>query len=195
MLNTFGCKLKLEQWAEGIYFFPEGFNTGLAVRLRSPQVAINKLPDNPATLWLRILGKGTKQKQAIQQLLELPETNSLRNQVLQEIVNWRIVVDNKQNVTDEEKEWIMSLSPAYVKWREDTLQEGRQEGRQEGQRLVLENLLKVRFGQMDSALASIISPLLKLPSEESARLLIELSRSELLTRFESDRFAARRDRI
>ena len=56
LLNTFGCKLKLEQWAEGIYFFPEGFNTGL--------VAINKLPDNPATLWLRILGKGTKQKQA-----------------------------------------------------------------------------------------------------------------------------------
>ena len=89
----------------------------------------------------------------------------------------------------------MSLSPAYVKWREDTLQEGRQEGRQEGQRLVLENLLKVRFGQMDSALASIISPLLKLPSEESARLLIQLSREELLTRFESDRFAARRDRI
>ena len=118
--------------------------------------------------------------------MELPETNSLRNQVLQEIVNWRIVVDNKQNVTDEEKEWIMSLSPAYVKWREDTLQEGRQEGRQEGQRLVLENLLKVRFGQMDSALASIIEPLLKLPSEESARLLIQLSREELLTRFESD---------
>ncbi len=106
---------------------------------------------------------------------------------IQEIVNWRIVLDDKQNVTDEEKEWIVSLSPAYVKWRKDTLQEG--------QRLVLENLLKVRFGQMDSALASIIDPLLELPSEESARLLIELSREELLTRFESDRFAARRDRI
>ncbi|MBH8566444.1 hypothetical protein I8748_30560 [Nostoc sp. CENA67] len=73
----------------------------------------------------------------------------------------------------------MNLSQAYLEWREATLQEGQKDER----RQVVENLLRVRFGSLDEELERIIEPLLQLPPQEYSRLLLELSREELLTRF------------
>jgi len=58
-----------------------------------------------------------------------------------------------------------------------------EQARQQGQRGVIENLLASRFGSLDEELAAIISPLLTLPPEEFAPLLLQLSREELLSRF------------
>ncbi|MDV2996880.1 MAG: hypothetical protein N4J56_006585 [Chroococcidiopsis sp. SAG 2025] len=69
----------------------------------------------------------------------------------------------------------MNLSPAYLQRIE--------EARQEGQRVVIENLLKTRFGAIDEKLSRIIEPLLQLPPEEFTRLLLQSSREELLNRF------------
>lgn len=55
--------------------------------------------------------------------------------------------------------------------------------KEEGQREIIENILKVRFGALDEQLASIVDSLLALPPEEYTRLLLELSREDLLTRF------------
>ena len=55
--------------------------------------------------------------------------------------------------------------------------------KEEVQREIIENILKVRFGALDEQLASIVAPLMTLPSEEYTRLLLELSREDLLTRF------------
>ncbi|MEQ8536826.1 MAG: hypothetical protein RIB93_05090 [Coleofasciculus sp. D1-CHI-01] len=93
----------------------------------------------------------------------------------------------------------MNLSPAYLKWQEETLQEGRlegiqegrlegiqegiQEGRLEGQRQMAENFLRVRFGSLDEELSSAIAPMLQLPPPELTRLLFNLSREELLVWF------------
>lgn len=73
----------------------------------------------------------------------------------------------------------MELSPLVLQWRE----EARQEGRQEGERVVIENLFKVRFGELDEELAAIVEPVLELPPEEFTQLLLQLSREELLARF------------
>ncbi|MBW4504910.1 MAG: hypothetical protein KME64_00085 [Scytonematopsis contorta HA4267-MV1] len=76
----------------------------------------------------------------------------------------------------------MNLSQAYLEWEQDT----EQRGKQEGQRQVVENLLLARFGEVDSQLAAIIQPILSLPPQEYASLLLQLSnlsREELLTRF------------
>lgn len=62
-----------------------------------------------------------------------------------------------------------------MKWREDALQEERRE--------MAENLLIVRFGSLDEELASASALLLELPTEELTRLLLTLSREELLERF------------
>ena len=50
-------------------------------------------------------------------------------------------------------------------------------------RLMIENILRVRFGAIDEQLNSLIEPLLKLKEEEIAQLLLTLFREELLSRF------------
>jgi predicted hydrocarbon binding protein len=81
----------------------------------------------------------------------------------------------------------MNLSPAYQRWQEETLQKGRQEGRQEGRleerQQMVENVLKARFGSLDEELSGAIAPMLQLPPEELTRLLLNLSREELLVWF------------
>jgi hypothetical protein len=84
----------------------------------------------------------------------------------------------------------MSLSPAYLKqreeWKQEGLEEGRQEGRQYEQRLTVESLLVVRFGNLDEELSAIISQLMELSPTERTQLLLNLSREELLARFKVD---------
>ena len=175
LLNGFGARVEPDGWSAGVYFLPAALRTAL--------VALNQLPRTPETLWLRILGKGATQQQAISELLELPKGHPLRNNVLELLANWRLTLDERQTVDEDERMLMMNLSPAYLRWREETLQEGKQEGKHEGQRVVVENLLRVRFGTLDEELSKVIEPLLQLPPEEFTRLLLNLERSELLSRF------------
>ena len=80
----------------------------------------------------------------------------------------------------------MSLSPAYLKQREEWKQEGLEEGRQYEQRLTVESLLVVRFGNLDEELSAIISQLMELSLTERTQVLVNLSREELLARFKVD---------
>ena len=81
----------------------------------------------------------------------------------------------------------MRLAPLYQQDREQArfegIQEGQLEGIKQGERLVVENLLRVRFGLLDNELQAIIEPLLAFPPEEFTPLLMQLSRSELIARF------------
>ena len=54
---------------------------------------------------------------------------------------------------------------------------------QNAQRSIIENIIKVRFGDLDEQLGSTIPALLELPAEEFTPLLMQLSREELLARF------------
>jgi len=182
LLESFGAEQQLDNWHPGVYFLGEALKTVV--------VAINQLPPTPETLWLRILGKGATQEQAIDELIALPPEHPLRSNVLELISTWRVNLESKENLTEDERDLIMQLSPAYLKWREDTLQEGKQEGLQagrlEGERLVVENLLKIRFGSLDESLSRALESMLELPPEELASLLLQLSREELLARFGVD---------
>jgi hypothetical protein len=146
---------------------------------RTALVAIDQLPVNPNTLWLRVLGRGTTQQQAIQELLTLAIGNPLRNNLLEILSNWRINIQLRQNQDEENQELIMNLSPAYYQWREEAVLQGRQEER----RTIIENSFRVRFGEIDEELSSTIEPLLQLPVEEFTRFVFTLSRDELVQRF------------
>jgi hypothetical protein len=63
-------------------------------------------------------------------------------------------------------------------------EEGVQKGVTEERKQVIQNLLKMRFGDLDEALTATIEPLLNLPAEEYTRLLLEGSREELIAWFE-----------
>lgn len=84
-----------------------------------------------------------------------------------------------QNQDEEDRELLMRLTPLYQQDRE----QAKQQGIQQGERLVVENLLKVRFGEINNELQEIIEPLLALPPEEFTPLLLQLSREELINRF------------
>ena len=108
-------------WGKGIYFVPYIYKMGI--------VAIHQLPVNEDTLWLRVLGKGTTQKRAVEELVSLPNGNPFRENLLEILANWRINLELRDNLSNEQQEDIMNLSPAYLKQREEWKLEGKEEGR------------------------------------------------------------------
>ncbi|MBD2386847.1 hypothetical protein [Cylindrospermum sp. FACHB-282] len=186
LLAGFGATQKAD-WLPGVHFLPEYLRTAI--------VAIHQLPRIQETLWIRILGRGTTQKQAIDELETLPSNNPFRRATLELLYNLQKSLVISQTPEADDKVLIMRLTPYYQQDREQAIQEGRQkgiqegiqegrqEGRQEAQRQLVENLLRVRFGSLDAQLSAIIEPLLALPAEEFTPLLVNLSREELINRF------------
>lgn len=188
ILAGFGAQTK-EKWETGVYFLPKYQKTAI--------VAINQLPIIEDTLWLRVMGRGKTQTEAITQVVKLSENNHKWERLVEIFASWRKNLELNSNVSDEERELIMSLSPAYLKqreeWKQEGIEEGRQQGRQQGQkdgqRLMVESLLAVRFGNLDEELSAIVSPLMELSLTERTQLLLNLSnlsRQELLARFKVD---------
>lgn len=131
-----------EVWGNGIYF--------LATSLRTAIVAINQLPDTEETLWLRLLGKGQTQKQAISEVMAFDRKDSRRSSILRLLVSWKISIEITGQV-EEEAELIMTLSQAYLEWEQQTEQTAEA-------RLVL-RLLNRRIGEISSTLQSQIQAL------------------------------------
>jgi len=53
--------------------------------------------------------------------------------------NWKIVLDEKREaLREEERELVMNLSPAYLKWKEETLRAGEQRGIEIGEQRGIE---------------------------------------------------------
>lgn len=184
ILAGFGAQTK-EKWETGVYFLPKYQKTAI--------VAINQLPITEDTLWLRVMGRGKTQTEAITQVVKLSENNHKWERLVEIFASWRKNLELNSNVSDEERELIMSLSPAYLKqreeWKQEGIEEGRQQGQKDGQRLMIESLLAVRFGNLDEELSAIVSPLMELSLTERTQLLLNLSnlsRQELLARFKVD---------
>jgi len=140
-----------------------------------------------------MLGRGRVQQQAIDELEALPQNHPLRTNTLSLLYNLRqnLEVRQDQDLEEGDREIIMRLTPLYQQDREQAIlegeqrgiQQGVQQGVQQGERLVIQNLLQVRFGDVDEELAEIVEPLLALPPEEFTPMLLQLSREELLARF------------
>ncbi|EDN70991.1 conserved hypothetical protein [Beggiatoa sp. PS] len=195
LVTGFGASQILEDWGPGIYF--------LAPDLKTAIVAINQLPKTKETLWLRILGKGQIQQKAIEELLALPDDNTLRLMILELLSTWHITMKLKNHLTDDEQELIMNLTPAYKQWYQKTLlegmrqglheglqeglqkgtQQGTQQGRFEERREFIENMLQNRFGLLDTTLLQVVEPLVKLSPNELSPILLRYSREELIAKF------------
>ncbi len=78
ILKLFKAEIR-EDWEKGIYFLPQASSTAIVV--------IHQLPVNEETLWLRMLGKGKVQENAIDQLKSLPTDNPYRDRVLELVSN------------------------------------------------------------------------------------------------------------
>ncbi|BAZ16809.1 hypothetical protein NIES4071_86870 [Calothrix sp. NIES-4071] len=165
-------------WGKGIYTSP-----GV---LRVAIIVANKLPRTPETLFFRLFGTGKVQERAIKEVKALPLDDKQRPQILKLLSSWKITIEVEQPTNEDERRLAMLLEEVYQEWEEKTRRQGLEQGRELGQSLLIENMLKARFGELDSELTSIIPLLLALPTEEYANLLLSLSnisRSDLIARF------------
>ncbi|MEG4988124.1 hypothetical protein QUB08_20455 [Microcoleus sp. BR0-C5] len=193
LVDSFNAIPDTENWMQGIYFLGESLRTAI--------VAIHQLPETPDTLWLRILGKGGVQQRAISQLSALAADDPLRIIALELLYRLQsnLVTDAPQELEPEERELIMAIAPLFQQQiqaaqqqaREEGLEQGLEEGlergRQEQQRLILENFLRVRFGELSPKMTAFLSPISRLAAAEFTVLLLAIS---MLTVDESGREAA-----
>ncbi|MEB3161987.1 MAG: hypothetical protein VKK80_02050 [Prochlorothrix sp.] len=105
----------------------------LAPLLGTHLIILHQLPKTPATLWLRLLGRGRCQREAIQEVLALPTFTSYRDLALQLLANWKIALETLPPIQSEEEATLMALSQAYLEWEAKTLHQGEQRGIQIGE--------------------------------------------------------------
>jgi hypothetical protein len=179
LLSGFRAQADEENGLTGMYF--------LGDFLRAAVIAINQLPITPETLWLRLLGKGATQQQAIAELAALPRDNSLRATTLELLFNWRITIESRPDLDEDDQAVIMQLTPLYREQLDEALAQGLQQGVAAERRTTITNLLSARFGALDEPLTAIASTIIQLSAEDYTRLLLQLpslSREELLTQFQ-----------
>lgn len=164
ILSDTQATIQPEEWGAGVYV--------LAPMLRTALVVIHHLPLTGDTLWLRLLGRGKVQQQAVADLLELAPEDPMRQNVLRALSNCRIVVSAKQEeLEEEEKELIMNLSPAFLEWEQSTLNQGRQE-----EALAMaKRVLARRMGTIDPMLQQKIEQLSTKKLEELVEILFDLA--------------------
>ena len=182
LLRQLAYKANRKTWGPGIYCSGS--------LLKVVFVAINQLPVTPETLWIRLMGRGQTQKQAIAELIALPEASEFRSQTLRLLTQWKITIETSSLQTEDEQELAMNFSDAFLQWEQKTeqrgIQTGIQQGKQEERSMIVENLLKARFGAVDEALAAVVPPLASLPPEDYAQWVLQLSglsREALLAQF------------
>ncbi|MEH2041399.1 DUF4351 domain-containing protein [Nostoc sp.] len=173
-LSSFGTMQKAG-WLSGVHFLPDALRTAI--------VAIHQLPQTPETLWLRLLGRGSVQSQAIIELQALPLDYPYQKQTLELVYNLRENLKVNQELEADDRELIMRLEPLYQRDREQAKEEGRQEGRQEGREegrqegkedLIL-RLLNRRIGEIDASLIGRIKGLSIEQLENLGEALLDFS--------------------
>ncbi len=181
ILAGFGATPK-EEWNTGIYFLPPELMTGI--------VAVHQLEVLQETLWLRILGRGKVQANAVEELKSLPENYPYREIVLELIYGlWNTLQRNQANresLETQDIEVIMSLRNIYrqemAKLQEEATQEGIQEGIQQNLKNNIISILEKRFQIIPSELTNLINSISDIPKLQN--LLLETISVSSLDEFE-----------
>jgi len=150
-----------ESWLSGIYF--------LGTEIRTAIVAIHQLPCIQETLWLRILGRGSVQKQAIDELESLPENHPFRQGTLEVLYNLQQHLQVNQELEEDDRELIMRLAPLYQQDLEQAIQKARQEAIQETRQEDIEREVRLIMRLINRQIGEIDLPL----TEQVRQLSIE----------------------
>ena len=126
---------------------------------RTALIAINQLPLTEENLWIRLLGKGRTQREAIDQIFSFPTDDPRRSVVLQLLATWKISLEITQSIEQEDEETMVMLSKAYVEWEERTKQQGVEQGVERGERSLISRQLNRRVGELPTTLQSQIDRL------------------------------------
>jgi len=137
LLAQFGATLKGK---DGVHHLVEG--------LQSTIVVIHQLPRTPETLWLRLLGRGTVQKQAIAEFNALPKETPFKDSILEVLSNLFSILQARQDLDSQDRELVMELSPLYL----ERIQTATEQGIERGIERVAIRLLNRRLGSLSPEL-------------------------------------------
>jgi hypothetical protein len=164
----------LPDWPEGIYFLGESLRTAI--------IALNQLPIIPDTLWLRILGKGKTQQQAIDELLTFTPDHPQRQRTLELLLTWGITIENTAYLSQSEQQIMIKLRALY----QENIQAAEEKATHNERRATLETILSSRFGRIDPELTTVIDKAIALSASDYSQLLPQLfsiAREDLLNQF------------
>ncbi|HLP90855.1 MAG TPA: DUF4351 domain-containing protein [Nostocaceae cyanobacterium] len=142
IISGFNATIK-ENDSPGIYYLGE--------HLRTAIVVIHQLPRTPETLWLRVLGRGKVQKQAIDELEQLSVNHPFRRVALELLYNLQRNLRFTENPESEDREIIMRLAPLY--------QQDREQAKLEGEQKLIIRQLNRRFGEIEEELINRVKKL------------------------------------
>ncbi len=162
----------------------------LATGLKTALVVVHDLPCNQDTLWLRLLGTKQVQKQAIDELVNLPDNHPLKSAILEILYTLQKNLEiNQKNKLQEDRELIMLLEPLYREDRAKAIEEGREEGREqgvalgkkeEGMSLILRQLTR-KFGNINAEQNQQITQLSVEKLETLGEALLDFNNPQDLT--------------
>ncbi|MBD2535027.1 DUF4351 domain-containing protein [Nostoc flagelliforme FACHB-838] len=135
--------IQASNWVSGVYLMGEYLRTAIVV--------IHQLPRTQETLWLRILGRGKVQRQAIDELEALSSNHPFRRATLELLYNLQQNLVMSQTEESDDRELVMRLAPLYQQDREQARQEGQVEGIKQGEERLIIRQLNHRFGEIDSS--------------------------------------------
>jgi Domain of unknown function (DUF4351) len=147
LLESLGAKSAIESWGEGVYLLSPALKTGIIV--------IHQLPQTPASLWFRLLGKGKVQSQAIDEVAALPPDNPYRQNALDLLGNLKVILEARAIIEPEEQNLIMQLSPLYL----EKIHAAEQVGRQDERQALILRLLAKRVGTVSSEVEARVKAL------------------------------------
>jgi hypothetical protein len=119
----------------GIYRMARLFQTVIVV--------VDELPKDASTLWLRLLGRGQVQAQAVEDLLQMSADEPLRDATFELVVKYHQSVP-KSILAETDPEMTMNWDRAYERWVLRTKAEGRAEGKAEGKAEAVLTVLECR---------------------------------------------------
>jgi hypothetical protein len=154
LLESLGAKSDIESWGEGVYLLSPALKTGIIV--------IHQLPQTPASLWFRLLGKGKVQSQAIDEVAALPPDNPYRQNALDLLGNLKVILEARTIIEPEEQNLIMQLSPLYL----EKIHAAEQVGRQDERQTLILRLLTRRVGTVSSEVETRVKALSLVMLEE-----------------------------
>jgi len=174
ILEECGVIEQLINWSKGIYTAPTIYRMGIVV--------IHQLPVNNDTLWLRILGRGRVQEDAITELKNLPDSYPQKKHILNLVYGLLTVLEIKrkqgQNLQTEDKELIMKLSTIFLERLEQATNEGREEGLHQEATLLVMRQLRRKLGEIPPEIETRITNLSTANLESLAEGLLDFKSLE-----------------
>ena len=165
------------------------------------RIYLDELPHNPSLgigVIKLVVESETEAVRTAQTLIERTREEITDQSSQRQLINLieSIIIYKLPQKSREEIEAMFGLSDlkqtrvyqeALAEGEKQGLERGLEQGLQEGERLVVENLLRVRFGELDPEIQAVISRILQLSPEEFTPLLLQCSKQELLKQFSPEK--------